>query len=94
MYLNHLRFNSQMQSSEEKESQSQSCVSKGWVVATSRKEHSYHQAENHSNILVHAEGHDVTLGQCGVDVHDGRGQVDDEQLQHQHGQTGAGRGRQ
>ena len=73
-----------MKSSEEEESEGKSSVSNSCVVATGGEEESHDETEDHPDVLVHTEGHDVALRQGGVNVHDGGGEVDHNELQHQH----------
>ena len=87
--MTNLGLHPQVQGSEEEDGEGEGGVGEGRVVAAGREEHPHEEAEDHAHVLVHAEGHDVALGQRGVDVHDGGGQVDDEQLRHEQGERGA-----
>ena len=87
--MTNLGLHPQVQGSEEEDGEREGGVGERRVVAAGREEHPHEEAEDHAHVLVHAEGHDVALGQRGVDVHDGGGQVDDEQLQHEQGERGA-----
>ena len=72
----HLRLYSQMQRSEEEECKGGGAVEQAGVVPGPGQEQARQQAQDHVYVLVHAEGQEVPLGQCGADGHHSGGQVD------------------
>ena len=65
-----------MEGPEEEDGKGEGGVEQGHVVTGPGQQHPAQQAHDHTDVLVHAEGKEVPLGERGGDGHDGGGQVD------------------